>query len=275
MKSFFQKSASFCFLFLVLVYAPLLKADGEIKRIHFSEVDSTQIYAKAHAAELVNVPGQWAVVTADVQTNGLGHQGRKWVSSSPRNLYATFVTMYPRSKDHELFHIIQISALSVTKTLQELGLNPGIKWVNDVLVNNKKISGSLCEILPSKSKDYYYLFFGIGINVNMTQGETILISPPATSIFAETNQEISQELVLKLLTSHLKSSVNQLLDKGFSELFQEISGLLVYKGDLIEVELEPGSTVRGKMIGINEEGALLLERNDQVIQIPKGRILRD
>lgn len=273
--SSFIRESKHCFLCLLffLFQFSFLRAD-EIKKMHFREIDSTQVYAKNHASELVTEPGQWAVVTAETQTQGRGHQGRKWESSSARNLYATFVTMYPKNKDHELFHIIQISALAVTKALKEFHLQPGIKWVNDVLVSNKKISGSLCEILPSPSKDHYYLFFGIGINVNMTQGEAIVISPPATSIFIESNQEVEREVILKSLTTHLQQSVTQLLNEGFSNLFQEISEYLVYKGEMIEVELQSKDLLRGKMIGVNEEGALLLEVNNQILEIKNGRIIR-
>jgi hypothetical protein len=77
-----------------------------IERIHFQEIHSTQTFAKEHAQKFLDTSGKWVVVTADRQTNGLGHQGRKWVASANGNLYATFVTLYPKNREKELFHII-------------------------------------------------------------------------------------------------------------------------------------------------------------------------
>lgn len=262
-------------LFLLLISYSLNAEELSIGRIHFHEIDSTQTFAKEYAQEFLDTPGKWVVVTADHQTNGLANQGQKWNSSSKGNLYATFVTLYPKDKEEELFHVIQISALSVAKTLQNFYLEPGIKWVNDILLSDKKISGSLCEIIPSPLENYYYLLIGIGINVNMTPEELALISTPATSMYVETLKITDKEAVLRNLSGHLKDSLETLLEEGFSSFYKDINQLLVFKGKLVEIELGPNSIAQGRIIGIDEEGALLLEMEQKEIwKIYTGRILR-
>lgn len=274
-RSFFKKKC-FLFVFLLLSAFHSLKAEElSIERIHFQEIHSTQTFAKEHAQELLDAPGKWVVITADRQTNGLGHQGRKWESSSHGNLYATFVTLFPKNRGKELFHIIQISALSVAQTLQDFHFEPGIKWVNDVFVGGKKISGCLCEIASSPLEDYYYLLIGIGINVNMTPEELKGVSTPATSIYAETLRTVDKEAVLGALSSHLKEALNILLEAGFSYFHQDINQLLVFKRRLVEVELKLNSTVQGRVMGIDEDGALLLEMpQEEILKLYTGRILR-
>jgi BirA family biotin operon repressor/biotin-[acetyl-CoA-carboxylase] ligase len=151
-----QLLPNFLYLIFFLLVSFHLKAEQPpIGRVHFYEINSTQTFAKEHAHELLDTPGKWVVITANRQTNGLGHQGRKWESSCNGNLYATYVTMYPKNKEAELFHFIQVSALCVAKTLEDFHLAPNIKWINDIFLNGKKASGCLCEIIASPSDDYY------------------------------------------------------------------------------------------------------------------------
>lgn len=275
-ESVFKKDRCFLLVFLLLSSFHFLSAEElSIGRIHFQEIDSTQTFAKEHVQKFLGTPGKWVVVTADRQTNGLGHQGRKWDSSSNGNLYATFVTLYPKNKEEELFHVIQVLALSVAKTLQKFHFEPGIKWVNDVLLRGRKISGCLCEIIPSLSEDYYYLLIGIGINVNMTPEELASVSTPATSMYAETLKIVDKEAVLNTLSVYVEGDLNTLLEEGFSCFHEEINRLLVFKGKLVEFELKPNSTVQGRIVGIDEEGALLLEMpQKETWKIYTGRILR-
>ena len=207
LMSLFKRKQLLSLVLLLLSAFSLNAEELLIGRIHFQEIGSTQTFAKEHAQELLHTPGKWVVVTADRQTNGLGHQGRKWESSSNGNLYATFVTLYPKNKEKELFHVIQISALSVAKTLQDFRLEPGIKWENDVFLRDKKISGCLCEIIPSLLKDHYYLLIGIGINVNMTPEELAFIPTPATSMYAETLKTVDKEAVKCALSGYLQDAL--------------------------------------------------------------------
>ena len=252
-----------------------LFAEAKITHVHFKEIDSTQLYTKKHAEGLVSNPGELAVVTADLQTNGLGHQGRKWHSSSEGGLYVTYLTLFPKDNDEGLFHVILVSALAINKTLQDLGIECNIKWINDVLVYGKKVSGSLCEIIPSQLEDYYYLLIGIGINVNQDFDEIALIDQPATSIFIETEKKVCKRTILASLTDNIKEYLSNLLKNGFSKGYEEVQSLLLYKDRYIEFESDPNFYVIGQMKGINEKGELLLDIKGQGIKaFDHGRIRR-
>ena len=60
-----------------------------IKEIHYSEINSTQIYSRDHVRTDFNEPNHWILVTADRQTSGIGSHKRKWVSDVEGNIYAT------------------------------------------------------------------------------------------------------------------------------------------------------------------------------------------
>ena len=66
-----------------------------------------------------------------------------------------------------------------------------------------------------------------------------------------------------------------LLEEGFSYCHEDINQLLIFKRNLVEIELGPHSTVQGRVLGIDEDGALLLETPQKEIwKIYTGRILR-
>lgn len=248
--------------------------EGFFERIHFDEINSTQTYAKEHATEFLDSPGKWALVTADRQSNGHGTNGRKWESSSSGNLYVTYVMLFPKAKSEELFHVVQVAGFSVAQTLQDFDHDPQIKWVNDIFLDGKKVSGCLCEIIESPFDDYYYLLVGIGINVNMTQEEISRIGNPATSMYLQSLQQVDKEAVLNTLSSHLKESVDHLLSDGFSGFYGPINELLLFKGKLLQVELKSKEIVQGRLLGIDYDGALLLQSAEgELFRVLIGRIV--
>lgn len=258
--------------FFIFFFTMLSQASEPIVHIHLPMIDSTQSYAKAHAEELVQIPGKWAIITSDIQTNGSGCFGRKWESSCTGNLYVTFITLYPKAAEESLSKTLFLSALAVSKTLRGYGLDAGIKWVNDVLVNHKKISGSLCEALPSPHEDYKFLFLGIGININMPIEEAELI-PNATSTLIETGYFYEKNAIVESLQKNLQELLDQLTShKG--NLLEEYNDHMLYVGEKIDIEVDFKSVITGKLLGIDKTGALLLQdQNLNIMRISHGRIL--
>lgn len=88
-------------------------------------------------------------------------------------------------------------------------------------------------------------------------------------------EEQPKNPALGALSSHLKEALNILLGSGFSYFHQDINQLLVFKRRLVEVELKPNATVQGRVMGIDEDGALLLEMpQEEILKLYTGRILR-
>jgi len=77
-------------------------------------------------------------VIAETQRTGRGRLQRKWVSPHGKNLYLS-VILKPRLHPLHSYPVTFLSSLAVSDTLSSLGLNPTLKWPNDVLVNGKKI----------------------------------------------------------------------------------------------------------------------------------------
>lgn len=122
------------------------------------EIDSTNEYAKKIAKN--NKTG--TVVTSNLQTSGKGRRGRGFVSEYG-GLYFS-VILKPNVSIDKIPFLTQLSACSVYKAMEELKISTKIKWPNDIILNDKKLCGILCEM--SCEMDYVsYVVAGIGINI--------------------------------------------------------------------------------------------------------------
>lgn len=280
MKSNFKKTTIYPLFIGSLLASLSLSADPSSdvhkSRIHLQEVDSTQHFAKEHLDELsVNEPGRWVVITANKQKNPVGPQDRKWESSSDGNLYATFMTLFPRERLNDVAYTLQLSTFSIAQALEEYGIEARVTPTNDVIVGHKKISDCFCELVSSPSEEQSYLSVDVSLNVNMDVDQMALI-PTSTSMFVETGKKFNKEQVLATISCYLKNAINQFLEQGVhSKLLDEVNDHLAYKGERVEVEIEPDSTISGKLIGLDTDGSFLLEMHrDEVWKISGGRILR-
>ena len=129
------------------------------KIIRFCEMNSTNDYAKS-----LRNRGENVFIVAERQSGGRGTKGRSF-SSERGGLYFSKLTFYQNFPATETFKIMQGAAAAVCQTLKENGIQPVIKWPNDVYVNGKKICGILIENALS-GKNVSSSVVGIGLNVN-------------------------------------------------------------------------------------------------------------
>jgi BirA family biotin operon repressor/biotin-[acetyl-CoA-carboxylase] ligase len=123
-------------------------------------------------------------------------------------------------------------------------------------VENKKICGILCENFIHNT--YQYAVLGMGINVNSTLEDLLVIDQPATSIFKELNFSVSREELLKNLLNNIISSFESLVKNGFSVFRERISARLAYLNEYKSVT-EGSDKYKAKILDINEDGLLIVE----------------
>ena len=130
-----------------------------MKIIRFDEIGSTNEYAKT-----LKSLGENFIVVAKKQTGGKGTKGRSF-SSNEGGVYLTKVDFYTDFPAKNAFTIMANTAVAVCETLKGLGLQPKIKWPNDVFAGGKKICGILIENTFSGNKIASSIV-GVGLNVN-------------------------------------------------------------------------------------------------------------
>ena len=122
------------------------------KLISFDKIPSTQTYALNMVA--MGDARDHTVIMAEAQSDGRGRYHRTWVSHHG-NLYASFI-FSAEERDPRLAYVV---AVAVTETLISFGINPKIKWPNDILIDDKKVCGILIEYAGR------FVIIGIGINI--------------------------------------------------------------------------------------------------------------
>lgn len=126
--------------------------------IELSECDSTNEYLKRLDGE------EDTIVTAVRQTAGKGTKGRSF-SSEDGGLYLSVMRFYENFSAANAFEIMINSCVAVCKTVEGFGIKPVIRWANDVLVNGRKICGTLIENTFAGA-NIRRSIVGMGINVN-------------------------------------------------------------------------------------------------------------
>lgn len=235
-----------------------------MKLIHkvYDVVDSTQDISKKLSNEIKE--DTFLLCTAEEQKNGRGTKSRLWLSPPKVNIYATYGFWLPLSRARLLPLIPQVAAYSVFSTLKSLQLDEvTIKWVNDVLLENKKVCGLLSEAFAQPSRQGFFVSVGVGLNVNMDKALCNSLDQPLTSLKASTGIEYDKEKVLSILTGYMMSNISLLTEQGFRDFYPKISQVLAFKKELIFFDTENPrcfpSAFYAKVIGINPSGALILE----------------
>lgn len=178
--------------------------------IFVEETKSTNAYAKSNIESLKDRD----VVYTDVQTNGRGRLGRTWKYLGTDNIYMSII-LKPSDKFHDIYsNLTQYLSVVLSQILEEHGLEPQIKWPNDVLINGKKISGILCETVM-QGHDFKGLVLGIGINLNATTDELSAIEKPTTSLNIELNRTVDKKEFIQILLDKFFLDYDEFLGRGF------------------------------------------------------------
>ena len=254
-----------------LMEVPDVLGESEIKsrmetqwvgqRVYFyEEIDSTNTQAKRLAEE--DAPSGTLVVS-DCQVKGKGRRGRVWTSPKGEAIYMT-ILLRPQIRPDRASMVTLVMGLSVVQAIRNvLGLETSIKWPNDVVLNRKKLVGTLTEM--SAQMDYIeYLVIGTGINANMTAFSEEL-KDKATSLRMEMGRPVNRAA---LIAESMKCFE---INYEIFEKTQDLSGLIEdYQAVLANLNqpvrvLEPGHEYSGIARGINEKGELLVEREDGTV----------
>ncbi|MCF0230347.1 MAG: biotin--[acetyl-CoA-carboxylase] ligase, partial [Parasporobacterium sp.] len=130
-------------------------------------ISSTNTYLKQHEKELPD----WYTVISECQDQGRGRRGRTFYSPAGTGIYMSTLIRLPLSAA-DATHITTAAAVAICRSIEECtDSEPGIKWVNDVFVNGRKICGILTEAsISMESQSLDWVVMGIGINVYEPEG---------------------------------------------------------------------------------------------------------
>jgi BirA family biotin operon repressor/biotin-[acetyl-CoA-carboxylase] ligase len=221
---------------------------------YYDETESTNDVA--FSLGIAGVP-EGTVVLADSQRGGKGRFQRSWHSPPAANIY-TSIILRPEILLPNASQIPILAGVAVAEVLDKYC--PGkisLKWPNDVLINEKKISGILSQAKITANQ-LNFIILGIGINVNMNQGRfSEEIRKTATSLSIETGREISRQDVLISLYENLEKWYKHLTQQGFGGVKLKWLSLTSMIGRNVEVVFK-NETIEGKAADIDDNGSLII-----------------
>jgi BirA family transcriptional regulator, biotin operon repressor / biotin---[acetyl-CoA-carboxylase] ligase len=240
-----------------------LKTEMMGRNIHFEEsVTSTQKIAQGLAND--GVP-EGTIVVADQQTNGRGRMSRAWYSPSGTGIWMSMI-IRPNIPVNNTPQLTLLTAVAIVQAIEELTpLKPDIKWPNDILINGKKVVGILTE-LQAEADQVHSVIIGTGINVNQKiEDFPEELQNIATSIHIETGTTWERAQFIQTILLKLEGLYSLYLSQGFKPI------KLLWEGYAISLNKKMiartlNGAIEGKAIGIDDNGVLLIETNDGVIE---------
>jgi len=252
-----------------LIRSPDLLTSPEIKPLlrtkwmgrsvhHFQSLDSTNAVAYQLALEGA---AEGEIIIAESQTKGRGRLGRKWISPPLANLYLS-VVLRPEIPPQQAPLMTLMAAVATAGAVHAFsGLEPTIKWPNDILLRNRKVAGLLNEI-HSEMDRIHFVILGIGVNLNM--GEKMFpkeIRGLATSLKREMGQSVSRKLFLQSLLEQLEIWYEAFVREGAPPILQAWREKAHLRGKHVKVA-SFGEILSGTAIDIDDDGALILETRE-------------
>jgi BirA family biotin operon repressor/biotin-[acetyl-CoA-carboxylase] ligase len=227
--------------------------------VYFPSLTSTNDEARRRAD--AGAP-DLTLVVAEEQTAGRGRAGRRWVTMPGSSLAFTLV-LRPAAAAATT-HYAGLGALAVCSALrQDYGLEAQIKWPNDVLLGGFKVAGVLAEAQWSGDQ-LQAILLGIGVNLSPAAvPDPALLAYPATCVEAFTQSPLQPETVLRQILEHLLRWRAILGSPEFLAAWQEH---LAWKGQRVSVSGQDTEPLVGVVLGLDVDGALVLQGEDGIPQ---------
>ena len=209
------------------------------------------------------------IIITDNQTAGHGRQSNQWFSAKGKSLTFSII-LYPNAKPDVINYYSLIAGLAINDALLENNIQSKLKWPNDVLINEKKVCGILCESKITGGL-ITSLVIGIGLNVNnMLQDFPLDIKNTATSIFIESGDQLQIESLLSKIICHLENRINNISSNSINLRDWESQCAHLNKNISFYVN---NKTVNGIFKGLSRTGQAILDIDGEKILFNNGEIL--
>jgi len=239
-------------------------------RLHVIEhTDSTNAHLRRDVeADPAGHPHLSVLVTRD-QRAGRGRLDRSW-TTPPGTALAISVLLRVEAvpvASRGWIPLLTGLAMSEAVAAQLRDAQVGLKWPNDVLVDGRKISGILAEVLPGEAGDVI-----VGVGVNTTMAEVDLPVSTATS-FAATGADVDEDRLLADFLTGLRDLIAELAVGGAgAELRERVSRACLTLGARVAVSLPDGDVVTGTAQRLDEDGRLVIEAPAGAMAIAAGDV---
>ncbi|MEG0593408.1 MAG: biotin--[acetyl-CoA-carboxylase] ligase [Coprobacillus sp.] len=187
---------------------------------YYDEITSTNDYMKT------NQYNEGDIIITESQSKGKGRNGKSFYSPKQKGIYLSFL-LKPSLTVYDSLKITACCAVAVVKAIQKnYPLDPQIKWVNDIILNNKKVCGILCEAtLEMNTAQLDSMIVGVGINVHTYEKPDNIIDI-ATSLEDEIDLFVERQKIIIDFLNEFYDDYSKLSSLSFLDDYRKYSYVL-------------------------------------------------
>jgi len=247
--------------FRALNIAEFLKTKRLGKKVTvFDSLPSTNTYLKELPQK---TDGE--VIIALSQTGGRGRRSKSFFSPVG-GLYLSVLVNADSIGNINL--LTTLCAVATAKAIESIApLKAGIKWVNDIYVNSKKVCGILCEGILGENGKLESIVIGIGVNVKKTKFPED-IKNIASALENECDFHISTDKLAAEIINHLEEEINNISSLQFIKEAKQRSVVL---GKEIEI-VKPDGNIKALALDLDNDGHLIAEIDGKKEVLSSGEI---
>ncbi len=233
-----------------------------MKTIYLKSIDSTNTYLKSNYLSLDHMT--W--LSADHQTKGKGRSNKHWFGDSDSLMCSVLLKT---NLDYEKIQMLPLlAAKSLHQVLSKYHSNIKIKWPNDLLIDDLKLSGILVESIIEENQ-VRAVIIGFGVNINNPSFNEE-IKDIATSLSLATKSNYDKEPIYQHLINQFESDYDIFLSntKSIIEYSNQHSAL----NDKQITFSHQGEIVHAKVVHVKDDGHLLVETKTQQMSLYSSEI---
>lgn len=266
---------------------------GSIGLHLFAQLDSTSVWLRQHADKLLVIEGAESSTFSNEtnqplaspqlcathwQTTGIARRGRTWLTK-PGNITFSLLTETYR-KPGELLGLSLVTGIGVANCLsREFGIQPQLKWPNDVILNDAKLGGLLTEIMSGNTAGgdgetmaSTRILTGVGINfIHDEQIKDLGIGATSLELTVGLTTPQARDVFLGKLAAAVLAAHQVFMEDGWAP-FATVWDSLDWLADKKVSIHQEHSTEFAVARGVNEHGALLLERDGTLQPLYGGEV---
>ena len=191
--------------------------------------------------------------------------GRTFYSPANTGIYMSII-LRPNLTAMDSVLITTSSSVAICDAIYKVtGIECQIKWINDIYINNKKIGGILTEASTNfESGTIDYLILGIGINFNKPKDNfPSNLREIADSLYKDNSNGINRNILCAEILNNILSIIPNIKDYDFISEYKKRS--IILNQEIMYTS--GGFYSKGKAIDINNDGSLVIKRDDGSIKI--------
>jgi len=229
--------------------------------IKLNAIDSTNSFLRQLSSD--KQIDDYSIVVAESQSKGRGQMGTSWTSQSGKNLICSVFVDVSFLPIEFSFWISMATSLAISKALKQFQIrNVKVKWPNDILADQKKISGILIENVI-KNNALQATIIGFGLNINQVHFDNL---PLAISMQMVSGKYYAIDNVLEKVIENFKSVLALLKEGQFKEVKERYENELFRKEKPSTFKNAEGVLFSGFIKGVSNSGHLKVLIEDDILR---------